>query len=49
MEDLDKNELESNAISEDEDLIMREVMPGDADLRFLHHYLSEILRNGDNF
>ena len=49
MEDLDKNELASNAISEDEDLIMREVIQGDADLCFLHHYLSEILRNRDNF
>ncbi len=44
MEDFDKNET-SRAIS-DEDLIMREVIQGDADLCYLHHYLSEIFRKG---
>ena len=49
MEDIDKNEVLDNGISEDEDLIMREVIQGDADLFYLHHYLSEIFRKGDIF
>ena len=49
MEDLDQNEISDNGISEDEDLLMREVIQGDADLYYLHHYLSDIFRNGDNF
>ena len=48
MEDIDKNEVSDEGISEDEDLMMREVVQGDADLCFLHHYLSEVFRNGDN-
>ena len=44
MEDMDKNEVSNNGISEDEDLIMREVIQGDVDLYYLHHYLSEICR-----
>ena len=49
MEDIDKNEVSDNGISEDEDLMKREVIHGDADLGYLHHYLSEVFRNGDNF
>ena len=49
MEDMDKNDVSNNGISEDEDLIMREVIQGDADLCYLHHYLSEVFRKGDNF
>ena len=49
MEDIDKNEVSDNGISEDEDLMMREVIQGDADLCYLHHYLSEVFRKGDNF
>ena len=49
MEDIDKNEVSDEGISDDEDLMMREVDQGDADLFFLHHYLSEVFRNGDNF
>ena len=49
MEDIDKNEVSDEGISEDEDLMMREAVQGDADLCFLHHYLSEVFRNGDNF
>ena len=49
MEDIDKNEVSDNGISEDEDLMMREVIQGDADLCYLHHYLSEVFRTGDNF
>lgn len=49
MEDIDKNEVSDNGISEDEDLMMREVIQGDAYLCYLHHYLSEVFRKGDNF
>ena len=49
MEDIDKNEVSDEGISDDEDLMMREVVQGDAHLFFLHHYLSEVFRNGDNF
>ena len=49
MEDIDKNEVSDNGISEDEDLMMREVIQGYADLCYLHHYLSEVFRKGDNF
>jgi len=49
MEEIDKNEVSDNGISEDEDLMMREVVQGDADLCYLHHYLSEVFRKGDNF
>ena len=49
MEDIDKNEVSDNGISEDEDLMMREVIQGDADLCYPHHYLSEVFRKGDNF
>lgn len=49
MEDIDKNEVSDNGISEDEDLMMREVIQGAADLCYLHHYLSEVFRKGDNF
>lgn len=48
MEDMD-HEVSDNDISEDENLMMREVIQGDADLFYLHHYLTEVLRNGDNF
>ena len=49
MEDIDKNEVSDNGISEDEDLMMREVIQGYADLCYLHNYLSEVFRKGDNF
>ncbi len=45
MEDIDKDDLVSNGISED-DLLMREVIQGEADLFYLHHYLSEVYRKG---
>lgn len=46
MEDMDKNDHVSNDISEDEDLMMREVVQEEPDLYFLHHYLSEVYRKG---
>ena len=49
MEDMDKDDVSNNGFSEDEDLIMREVIQGDADLCYLHHYLSEVFRKGDIF
>ena len=48
MEDIDKNEVSDNGISEDEDLMMREVIQGVAELCYLHHYLSDVFRKGDN-
>ncbi len=49
MEEVDTNEVSNNGISEDENLMMGEVIRDDADLYYLHHYLSEVFRNGDNF
>ena len=49
MEDIDKNEVADNAISEEKDMMMKEVIQDDADLFYLHHYLSDMLRPGDNF
>ena len=46
---LTRTKSSDNGISEDEDLIKREVIQGDADLFYLHHYLSEVFRKGDNF
>lgn len=46
MEDTDKTDEMSNEISEDEDLMHREIFQGDADLLYLHHYLSEVYRKG---
>lgn len=45
MEEIDKTGF-SNDISEDDDLMMREVVQEDADLYYLHHYLSEVYRKG---
>ena len=42
---MDKSEF-SNDISEDDDLMMREVVQEDADLCYLHQYLSEVYRKG---
>lgn len=49
MEEIDTNDVSNNGISEDEELMMRDVVQDDADLYFLHHYLSDIFRKGDNF
>ncbi|MBO5188712.1 MAG: hypothetical protein J6B59_05420 [Alistipes sp.] len=46
MEDTDHDKLH-DAISEDEELLMNEVIQGESDLYYLHHYLSELLRPGD--
>lgn len=39
------HDLKSNAISDDEELLMREVIQGDAELCYLHHYLTELYRS----
>ena len=49
MEEIDTNEVINNGISDDEDLMMREVIQGDTDLMYLHTYLTEIFRKRDNF
>lgn len=44
MEEMDKNEVSYD--NSDDDLLMQEVVQDDADLCFLHHYLSEVFRKG---
>lgn len=44
MEDLDKIEVSDHDIVDDEDLVMRVVVQDDADICYLHHYLSDIFR-----
>ncbi|MBR5464466.1 MAG: hypothetical protein IKU77_01550 [Alistipes sp.] len=46
MEDFDHDKL-LHAISEDDELLMREVFQGDHELFLLHHYLTDVLREGD--
>lgn len=46
MADIDHDKL-SNAISDDDELLMREVFQGDHELFLLHHYLSDVLGQGD--
>lgn len=46
MEDMDY-EKQFSAISDDDELLLREVIQGDAELFMLHHYLSEVFRPGD--
>ena len=45
MEDID-HDKQLNTISDDE-LLMREVFQGDHELFLLHHYLTDVLREGD--
>lgn len=47
MDELDTNMVSDDDISEDENMLMREVIKEDADLYFLNHYLSDIFRTGD--
>lgn len=44
MEQMDNNEVSYD--NSDDDLLMQEVVQDDADLYFLHHYLSEVFRKG---
>ena len=46
MEDIDKNEVSDEGISDDEDLMMREVVQGDADLFFRRFSEMEIIFKG---
>lgn len=43
MEEMDHDKLH-NTISDEDELLMREVFQGDADLFYLHHYLTELGR-----
>lgn len=44
MEEMDNSEALHSI--PDEDLLMQEVIQDDADLYYLHHYLSEVYRKG---
>lgn len=46
MENIDKNEDRYTGSAEDENLVMKEVVQGDPDLCYLHHYLTEVFRKG---
>ena len=45
MEEIDKTDFFFFFLY-DEDLMMREVIQGDVDLYYLHHYLTELYRKG---
>ncbi len=49
MEEMDNLDGFNNGISDEEELLMGEVIKGDADLYYLHHYLTEVFGKGDNF
>lgn len=49
MEDIDKNEVSEKANSEDDELMLREVIQGEPDLYYLHHYLADVLRPAGDF
>ncbi len=49
MEDIDTKEISDTVLSEDDELMLKEVIQGDADLYYLHHYLSEVLQTGEDF
>lgn len=49
MEDMDKTEVSENANSEDDELMLNEVIQGEPDLYFLHHYLKDVLRPAEDF
>ena len=46
MEDIDKNEVSDDGISDEEDLLMREVIQGDAELYYLHLTSRKFFRMG---
>ena len=48
MEENDTTNYLDNAIP-DEEMMLQEVIQGDADLYYLHHFLTEIFRKGDIF
>ena len=49
MEDIDKNEVSDSANSEDDELMLKEVIRDEADLYYLHHYPADVLRPADDF
>lgn len=48
MEELDKRDFTNNVLSDEEDLLMNEVIQNDSELYYLHHYLTEVFRKGEN-
>ncbi len=49
MDELDKKDFFNAGHFDDEELTMNEVIQGEADLCYLHHYLSEVFRQDDDF
>ncbi len=47
MEKMDNSDFMANGISEDDELLMKEVFQDDAELFYLHHYLTETFGKGD--
>ena len=47
MEEFDKRDFTNNVVSDEEDLLMNEVVHDEADLYYLHHYLTEVFRKGE--
>ncbi len=47
MEEFDKRDFANNVVSDEEDLLMNEVVQDEADLYYLHHYLTEVFRKGE--
>ncbi len=47
MEEFDKRDFTNNVVSDEEDLLMNEVVRDDADLYYLHQYLTEVFRKGE--
>ncbi|MDE5851593.1 MAG: hypothetical protein K2M66_03355 [Alistipes sp.] len=47
MEEFDKRDFTNNVVSDEEDLLMNEVVQDEADLYYLHHYLTEVFRKGE--
>ena len=48
MEELDKRDFVNIVLPDEEELLMNEVIQNDTDLYYLHHYLTEIFRKGEN-
>lgn len=47
MEEFDKRDFTNDVVSDEEDLLMNEVVRDEADLYYLHHYLTEVFRKGE--
>ncbi|MDE5691134.1 MAG: hypothetical protein K2N02_00610 [Alistipes sp.] len=49
MEDIDKNDVSERSGSDEDELLLSEVIQGEPDLYYLHHYLSDVLRPAEDF